>query len=314
MVFKISVRGEDFMAARTPIISLTLSPDLLLSTEGDLFNLTGTVRIPEATFKPIEVTSMNTLSPDVVVVDAGVPSSSGSSPGIRGDLTFILEDKVHFEGFGLTGRVSGSVRIIEEPGKLLSATGDLTIADGQYRAYGQKLNIERGRIIFSGGPVDNPGLDIRAVRRSGEILAGVQVGGTIMAPEVSLFSEPPMDQADALSYLLLGKPLRRASGDEGQVLAAAALTMGLTRGEALAARIGRSFGFEEVTVQTESDVEESAIVVGRYLTPRVYVRYGIGLFQAFNIFQFGYRISDRFLLQGESGVQTGTDLFYTIEK
>ena len=312
--FQINIKGENFTAAKTPIISMVLSPDLLFSVEGDTFSLTGTVRVPEAELKPKEIPVTNTTSSDVIVVDAAETVVEVPKARVVGDVTLILEDKVSFEGFGLTGRLSGTLRILEEPGKVTSGTGELTITDGQYRAYGQKLTIERGKLIFSGGPVDNPGLDIRAARRSGDVVAGVQVGGTIMAPEVSLYSDPAMDQADALSYLLLGKPLRRASGNEGQILASAALTMGLGQGEALAGRIGRAFGFEEVTIQTESEVEESALVVGRYLTPQVYVRYGVGLFQAFSLFQFGYHISDRFLLQGESGAQTGTDLFYTIEK
>ena len=296
------------------MLSLVISPDLLLFAEKNQYTLTGTVRIPEAVIKPKEIPTFQAPSPDVVVLEAGGALTKRSQAEVHADVTLILDEDVTFEGFGLTGRISGSVRIIEEPGKITSATGDLTIIDGQYRAYGQKLTVERGKLIFSGGPVQNPGLDIRATRQVDDVVAGVQVGGTLMEPVVSLYSVPVMDQADALSYLLLGKPLRRTSGDEGDLLASAALSMGLNRGEALAGRIGKSFGLEEVTVQTEADVEESSLVVGRYLTPRVYVRYGVGIFQSFSLFQFGYRISDRFMLQGESGAQTGTDLFYTIDK
>jgi len=310
----LDVKGENFTAARTPVISLTVSPDIRLSSENGIYYLTGTVRVPEATFRPKEVTSTNSLSPDVVIIDSGHEPPQEPTPQFQGDLTFILGDKVTFEGFGLKGRISGTVRILEEPGSLTSATGELNITEGHYRAYGQDLTIERGRLLFLGGPIENPGLDIRAIRRIEDVTAGVQVGGTFNAPEVSLFSEPRMDQADALSYLVLGKPMMQASGDEGQVLSSAALSMGLTQGEALAGRIGKAFGFEEVTVESGANMEESAVVVGRYLTPRVYVRYGVGLFQDFSLFQFGYRISDKLLLQGQSGDQSSTDLLYTIER
>ena len=311
---EIRITGDRLTAARIPQVFLVMSPDLKLEGDKDSLRITGSVMVPEAQLKPRELPEGGGVSPDVAIVDGEVGAPPRGEFLTRADVTVTLEDKVLFEGFGLTGRITGTLRIVEEPGKVTSGTGELNILEGQYRAYGQKLTVEKGRLIFSGGPLQNPGLDIRAVRRSEEVVAGILVHGTLMAPEISLFSDPPMDQADALSYLLLGKPLRRASGDEGQTLATAALSMGLTKGEALAQRIGGAFGLEEVSVQTESDVQQAALVVGRSLSPRVYVRYGVGLFQAFSIFQFGYRMSDKFFLQGESGANTGADLLYTIEK
>jgi len=314
MGLEMRLRGEKATVANAPDVRLVISPDLTLTAEAGLFSLSGAMRVPEASFAPAGVVLDQGVSPDIVVLDAGPETRVKQSLNVRGDVTFILGDKVSFDGYGLTGHLSGSLRIVEEPGTVTAATGQLTITDGLYRAFGQKLAIERGILNFSGGDVENPGLDIRAVRRTGEILAGVQVGGTLKEPDVSLFSDPPMEQADALSYLLLGKPLKRTSGEEGQLLSTAALTMGMKGGEALARRIGGAFGLDEVSVQTGADVEQSTLVVGRYLTPSIYVRYGVGIFQEFNLFQFGYRISDRLQLQGESGEETSTDLLYTIER
>ncbi|MDT8365992.1 MAG: translocation/assembly module TamB domain-containing protein [bacterium] len=307
-------KGEEVTAARTPVISLVISPDLILTAEDNLFTLKGSVNVPEASFNPVEISVTQRPSPDVVVIAPGSDTTPKPPLKVRGDVRLNLGDKVTVDGFGLTGRVSGSVRIIDEPGTVTSATGELRITDGLYRAFGRRLTIERGKLTFSGGPLENPGLDVRAVRRIDDILAGINVGGTLMEPVISLFSDPPMDQAEALSYLVNGKPLSRTSGEEGNALATAALSMGLNQGESLAKRIGNSFGFEEVTVQTEADVEQSSLVVGKYLTPSVYVRYGVGIFQSFSVFQFEYKINDHLLLQGESGEETGTDLLYTIER
>ena len=77
---------------------------------------------------------------------------------------------------------------------------------GQYAAYGQKLDIERGDITFT-GPYDNPSLDMLAVRPNLDVRVGVRVGGTALAPRVSLYSEPEMADTDKLAWLLLGQSI-----------------------------------------------------------------------------------------------------------
>ena len=86
-----------------------------------------------------------------------------------------------------------------------SATGELAIRDGSYRAYGQNLDIRTGRLLFAGGPLTTPGLDVEAVRRpASDVLVGVRVRGTLREPVFALFSEPDMSQSRQLSWLVLG--------------------------------------------------------------------------------------------------------------
>ena len=60
---------------------------------------------------------------------------------------------------------------------------------GQYRAYGQQLDVETGIARFN-GPFDNPALDILAIRPNITQRAGVQITGTAQSPRVRLYSEP----------------------------------------------------------------------------------------------------------------------------
>ena len=80
-----------------------------------------------------------------------------------------------------------------------------------YDAYGQSLELERGELLFT-GPLDDPTIDVRAVRRVGATTVGVQLTGTLLAPSTRVYSEPPMSEADALAYLLLGRPLSGSGG------------------------------------------------------------------------------------------------------
>src|SRR5690606_31330898 len=194
----------------------------------------------------------------------------------------LLGDDVRFEGFGLAGKIAGNVVLVDAPNQATTARGELRVAEGEYEAYGQRLRVERGRLLFV-GPVTNPGIDARAVREIEQITVGVEVKGTLRAPQLTLFSDPAMAQTDVLSYLLFGRPLEGASAAEGRSLAAAARALQLAGGERIARRIGAAFGFEEVDIETGSTNEAAALVLGRQLSPRLYINYSIGLFESENV-------------------------------
>jgi len=56
------------------------------------------------------------------------------------------------------------------------------------------------------------------------------------------------------------------------------------------------------------------LVLGRYLSPKLYVSYGVGLIEAVNTINLRYQLSDKWQLTGESGQYQGADILYTIER
>lgn len=161
------------------------------------------------------------------------------------------------------------------------------------------------------------GVDIQAVRRPAEdILVGARVRGTLNHPELSVFSEPPMPRQEQLAYLLLGRPLQSVSASETSALSRAALSLGLRGGNMLSERLNRALGFDEFGIQTEPNGESPAsFVIGKYLSPSLYVSYGIGLFEPVNMLKLRYTISSRWRLVTESSNEaSGGDLIYHIER
>ena len=232
----------------------------------------------------------------------------------------ILGDDVRFNGFGLNARVEGNILAVEKPGGPTTGSGELRIVDGEYRAYGQGLVIEKGRVLFAGGPIGQPGLDVRAVRRPVEgILVGVQVRGNLRQPDFTLFSDPAMTQGNQLSYLVLGRPLGGASGGEGSALSRAALALGLRGGNTVAGKIGGKLGLDQFGVETGeagsgTSTEQASFVVGKYLSPKLYVSYGLGLFDPVSTVRLRYAIISHWELVTESSsAASGGDLIYTIE-
>jgi translocation and assembly module TamB len=227
----------------------------------------------------------------------------------------VLGEKVMVASSGFTGRPYGSLLVSEQPDRPTTAVGELQVADGIYKAYGQDLTLDHGRLLFAGGPVDNPGLDLQAYRTASDgTVAGVIVKGTLKSPQATLYSNPPMGQSDALAYLLLGHPLGQSTPQEGNLVANAATSLGLKGGNLLAKKIASRFGLEEARIESTGGLQESSLVVGKYLSPRLYVNYGIGLFQPISTFRIRYILGRTWSLQAQQGEGTSADFLYEIER
>jgi len=309
---EITIKGENFEAAKIPEARVQISPDLTVQIQSNNVRTEGSVHIPYAKIQPKDVTTAVHESEDTVII--GGEQTTEEKWKIYTHIRLTLGERVQFYGFGFEGKFGGSLLLEDEPGQLTKATGELNVPEGRYRAYGQRLDVERGRLLYTGGPLTNPGLDFRSVRKIGTITAGLHVRGTVNQPQIELFSVPAMGETDTLSYLLLGRPIETASGEEGAMMAKATLALGLSGGDRLARTLGDRFGLDEMRIETSETEDQAALVMGRYLSPKLYISYGVGLIDAVNVFSVRYQISDKWQLKGESGEHQGADLLYTIER
>jgi translocation and assembly module TamB len=244
----IRVRGDRFQAVNTPDVQLLISPNVEVGATAETVTVSGEVSIPLARVELRERPQFAApLSEDVIfAAEDSIQQRSSRRTKAAGRVRLVLGNEVSFKGLGFTANLEGSLLAIEEPGRPTTGSGELIIVSGNYKAYGQDLTIERGRVIFAGGPIDNPGLDARAYRVARDsTVAGLVIGGTLKAPEVTLYSEPPMTEAEALSYLVLGRPLSETSDEQGSTLTRAANSLGLRGGNLLARRIAATIGLDE---------------------------------------------------------------------
>jgi translocation and assembly module TamB len=218
---RIRLRGDRFQAANTAEVQLQVSPEIEVGATADQLTVSGEVAIPMAKVELRERPQFAApLSEDVIFeAEDSVQQRPGRRARVTGRVRLVLGNEVSFKGLGFTTDLEGSLLAIEEPGRPTAGSGELTIVSGKYKAYGQDLTIDRGRVIFAGGPIDNPGLDARAYRVAKDtIVAGLLIKGTLKSPEVTLYSEPPMTEAEALAYLVIGRPLNETSGEQGGTL------------------------------------------------------------------------------------------------
>ena len=211
----------------------------------------------------------------------------------------------------LSTRVHGELNVSGSSQRAYVGTGRLDLADGEYEAFGQTLNIERGELVFN-GPLTSPQLNIRAVRDAGEVTAGVHLTGTPNDLRSTVFSDPAMRDADALSYLLTGRPLAGASSSEGDTLNQAAFALGLSRAGAVTEQIRGTLGLETLAVEGGGD--SSRVVAGKRLGGRLFVEYGYGLIDQLGTLLLRFQINDRLVVETTSGSATTLDLVYSVKK
>lgn len=316
---ELRIQGKDFQAANLPEAQAWVSPDLKVRLE-DTLRISGRVDIPRAVIEPEKFSTSGGVTPsgDQVFVEDGDQVAAQALP-VNAEVTVALGKAVSLSGYGLETRLGGSITVLESPGSVTRARGALTLEDGKYEAYGQKLDIRRGRIVFAGGPITSPGLDLEAVRTPDKnVLVGIRVRGSIGQPDFQLFSEPPMEQNAQLSWLVLARPPSEVGegSEDSNALAGAALALGLSGGDWLAQRIGSKVGLDEISIGTGDgeDSSQAQFKVGKYIGPRLYVSYGVSLFQPGQIFRLRYDLGGGFAIQTETGVESGGDLLYTLER
>ncbi len=309
--------GQQLLVAHLPEARVVASPDLTLAVTPEQVEVTGKIEIPEADIGLPNSQSSVGVSEDVVVVDRQQPTEAAKAQRLLAKLTLIFGDAVRLSGAGFSGRLTGTLTVEQLPGEVPRGRGELSVVDGVYEAYGQKLSLDRGRLLFSGGPVDNPALDLRAVRTIEEdgVVAGVEVSGRAQKPEIRLFSEPPMEEANILSYVMLGRPLYGASKSEAMGLQQAAAALGMAGGSRVAKQIGEQFGLDQVEVDAGAGSGQAAVVLGKYLSPRLYVQYLVGMAEAAATWRLRYQWTKHWVLQAETGsTNSGGDILFTIER
>jgi translocation and assembly module TamB len=250
-----------------------------------------------------------------VVVAGGKPRVSVTERALKSELDLKLDLGPDFRisGRGLDARLSGSLRLTSPGDSPLSARGEIRVAEGSYAAYDRKLNIDEGVFYFS-GPVDNPGLLIRALRKNQAVEAGVEVSGTARDPRVRLVSSPEVPDPEKLSWLVLGRPVETGSTQDAQALQASAVALAAGLGTApLQRQLAGAVGLDELRLGVSSDGTQGGVVaIGKQVSDKIYVSSEQSLSTATNTLRISYQLSRRWSLRTESGVTDAVDLFYTI--
>ena len=301
----LSLQGSQLPVTVEPYATLEVAPDLKISLKNDKLAIAGKVRIPRGDITVRELPpSTVKVSDDTVIV--GSQTEEGKPPmAMAMDIDVAVgEDQLNFSGFGLTAKVQGHVHI----GDNMDTRGELWLNDGRYRAYGQRLDVRRARLLFA-GPLDQPYLDIEAIRKTDDVVAGIRLSGSAEQPTTQIFSEPAMSQEQALSYLVLGRPLS-STGEDNNMLAQAALGLGLMGSAGVTSDLANKLGIRDFDLDTQGSGNNTAVVASGKITEKLSLRYGVGVFEPASTIALRYLLSKKVYLEVASGVASSLDIFY----
>ena len=309
---EIRLAGQDFELLRLPDWHVTASPDIVAVFDERVTRISGDLVVPSADIRARDVPhTAISVSPDVVVHRVDV-AEVGARRRIEVNVRAALGDNVKFAAFGLTTGITGAVQLRGGTHEPYSGFGRLALVGGRYKAYGQDLDIERGNLIFN-GPLDNPQLDVRAIRRTQDVVAGIQLSGTPAQLRSDVFSEPALSEAETLSYLLTGRPLAGASDTaDGDMLNAAAFALGVSGAGSIVSEIRAGLGLESLAI--EGGLEDSRLIAGKRFGDRLLVEYGYGLVDNLGTLLLRYRLNDRITLESRTGTVSNFDIVYSVKK
>ncbi len=308
-----SVDGENLTIA-SDIWEITAAPDIDLTVRDGDIEFNGLVRVPRAraeikTLPP----SLPKPSRDVVVVGR---TKEEEADTWRGKARVVLEDDVRLKLFlldiGLSGQLDAEV-IGEE---VASLRGELRIPSGVLEASGQKLSITEGRVIFTGDPT-NPYVDIVALREIDNVTPVIKVGLRIVGLSdeltTTVYSEPRMNEARALSFLITGRDLANPSDAETNHLLNAALGFGIKQSAGVVQELRKRVGLDELTALS-NEQNQVAIVAGKQITEDLHVRYTYNALSAIGALVIRYHLSDRWRLEATNDQTSSMDLLYEFSK
>ncbi|MCJ0762082.1 translocation/assembly module TamB domain-containing protein [Variovorax terrae] len=309
---------------------ITVSGDLQAGLAGSAAEFTGSLRVDQARILlPDEDTPK--LGDDVVVHLAGAtatgaqaPAQTSSAPDAAKDSRTLrlavqldLGRDFRIQGRGIDTRIRGT---LELAGSSLAAprlTGTVNTFGGQYRAYGQRLDVEQGVVRFT-GPIDNPALDILALRPNmmNDQKVGVQITGTALLPRVRLYAQPDMPDAEKLSWLVVGRA-SASGGAEAALLQQAALALLGSRSGGMSGGLAASLGLDELSFRGASTsstgaTTEGAVTLGKRFSRNFYAAYERSLSGALGTLYVFYDISRRITLRAQTGEQSAVDLIFTV--
>lgn len=334
----LDLQGDNVLICNKTDIKIIATPKMHISLINDELALSGNILIPEANLRSHDFGDNNSLSDDIIFIEPNGKPAKNSNLKIKSSLHLTLGDKIFLNTPNIKGQVLGDLQIEDDPHKATMANGQLWLHDGTYSVYGKTLQIDDGKLLFIGGPISNPGLDIKASRTiqvnndslftsNQKFKAGVSVSGTLKNPKINLFSEPAgKDPADILSYLILGVPVKSVDPTSTALLLQAADAVNLS-GESKIAnlknKIKQGLGLSELDLGAQSQidpntretVQHTAFVLGKYLSPKFYINYSLDLFDHTNTFKARYFLNRFWTIQSITNTnRSGIDLLYTIEK
>lgn len=315
----VTIDGQQLDIVSDPLLESDVNPSIAITARPGTVRVSGTVDIPSALIDVAELPEgAATLSDDIVIVEDLPPEdpdslepADSSSTDVRVDVDVSLGDDVELDAYGLEANLTGNIGVSMRSPNPVNLSGSISVVDGIYEQYGQDLEAS-GDILFV-GPVEATRLELTAVREidNENRTAGLLIEGRVEDPRVSLFTEPSDKSDDSiLSYIVLGRDISETSDEETNLLATAALALGVKGGEFLGEGVADALGISDFGLETQGSGDNTELVVSGRLNDRLLVKYGRSVFDTESTLYLRYDLTKKLYVEAAEGIEQAVDLFY----
>jgi len=179
---------------------------------------------------------------------------------------------------------------------------------GTYTLLGRTFNLDRGVVTFFGDHTMRPALDIQLSTTVSGTKIRVFLSGTTEKPEITLSSDPEMEQTDIVALLAVGKTFDQVSDEESSLLRERATAVLLSVGAAaLQENVSSQLGIDVVQYRSTGGAptgsgaqnQSGSLAFGKYLSPRLLLSYSYALDRATHDL-----VSVEYFLRGELRIET----------
>lgn len=326
-VINLHLDGTELAVRQPPMLSAAVSPrlDIQILPIDKQVTINGRVDVPRGVVSP-GASSGNAIakSSDVRIVYLDQESDAAILQNVRpwsinADINIALGNDVYFRGFGANARLTGGLQIRERGTGNMTATGQISLQpNAKVDAYGQSLILRKSNVIFDGA-MQQPQLDIEAYKLIDNRTVGVRVSGRANNPKINTFNDAGLTDQETYSAILSGhinsttSTINNTAGfrsDVNNALAAAGISAGLSGSRKFTNELGGVFGLSNLTFDADGADGSTKVNVTGYLSPDLYIRYGVGVFTPVNKLTLRYQMSQRFYMEASSSVERAIDFFY----
>ncbi|WP_338846807.1 translocation/assembly module TamB domain-containing protein [Massilia sp. W12] len=306
---RLELEAQSLQLLSAPDRQLVLSGKSTLQLKPKLVEVQGKLRAERAEFNFAPQNSA-VLSEDVVIKQAA-PLKREAGQAVHLHLDFDFGDAFTLRAAGLQARLDGalSVRAFDRRGPRV--VGNVAIREGVYQAYGQNLEIREGALNFTGA-YDNPNLNLLAVRKGMNpdtgVEAGIELRGSLQAPQARLVSEPSVPDSEKLMWLILGRGSEGGSEGDNPLLA---LAINGLFGGAQNSKLVSALALDEINLSRAHGAESAVLTVGKRLSNKLFVTLEQGMGSASTLLKLRYTLNPRLSLQLQTGNNNALDAFYT---
>lgn len=325
---KLKVQGSKIQISQPPLLFAEVNPlvDIIVKPNQKYVDIEGVIDVPRATIRPPEASKdVVTKSPDVTVIDRRLAGQINDvlkvvEPwSINADVAVDLGERVFFRGFGANLPLAGALNVTQQGQGTMKAQGMVLVAKrSKVDIYGQSLNINYAQVRFDGS-VTKPNINIEAVKEIQGVTVGVRVKGDTSSPNITVFNNGGLSEQQAMNALVTGS-INNTTGQStsteefksrvNNTIAAAGLSFGLQGTRRFTNQIGRAFGLQSLTLDASGTGSDTEVNLTGYITPDLYIRYGVGVFNSTNTLSMRYQLTKRLYIEARSSVNNSVDLLY----